>query len=1147
MSDWERVRQLAREFHVEVCNHGDDKCALGASAEVLLSKALLMMRVRVKGYPPKHPQLRGALARFERNTILFDNSVERWLTLYYQAHEFAHIRLGHGRRDCSSTDIDYESAEDRLPLGVHRVEGYSPHERLECEANVFAREFLLPCDVLQRRFINDGLNAQQIANEIGVSIEMIIHQLARALLTPLGKQEGRKLTTGSLTPDESQQNAAEASEGPLLIDAGPGTGKTRTLVDRILYLLKNNIPPESILVLTFSNKAAEELRDRVGLAAPNAAQLIRIETFHSFGLELLRKYGAKIGLPGDPAILDPVDALFLLEKHLPQLNLDHYQNLYEPTLYLNDILKAISRAKDENVGPERYRELAEGMLAAASSPDQTTAAEKALEVARCYCFYQEHLRSAGLLDFGDLICRSIELLRGYPAVREELRRNYRHVLVDEYQDVNRASGLLLREVAGDGRGLWAVGDLRQSIHRWRGATTANMRKFADDFPAAGEQMSLEGNYRSQPPVVEVFSELVPHMNAAKGTRFTQWLKRRSDEGGVVKYEIASDIRAEAHGIAREMEQNYQAGIPYREQAVICRSHTSLARIAGLLEHEGIPVFYLGDLFERPEVRDMLSLLSFACQPDGRGLVRVARFQEYDIPLADIRLLLKLAKEKSKPFPTALRLAETEEGISPDGKEKMSLLSRQLDGLCHGRSAWKLLTRYLFVTSNYLRLISDGESVTGQQKRLALYQLLQFAYSQLGRIVEDGIDPKLDLLRYIRRLEVYGEEKQLRQIPAWAEGIDAVRVMTIHASKGLEFRAVFLPVLAKTYHPAKKGVQHCPPPTGMLNDSVDDWHLEEEECLFFVAMSRAQDYLCMSRALRYGQVNRNPSELLSLIARKLPRAVEGRASWAISNATDENGKDRDGGKAIGEKQAFDVQQLEVYLKCPRRYFYEFELHLTGRRDDSAYVQFHRCVYEVLRRAQDEQEAGGVNNEEIARAYLAEVWQTQGPVGHPYESIYRDKAYEMVMNAFRRQQLPGMHTAQTEHEISLDNGRIKLKFDYAELIGNGSDAELVVRRLRTGRPTKSEAEKPIYGLYQTAAQRAYPNGRRRVQILYLSTDETKDVELTKQQLDNRLKKYDDAMAAILRGSYDPTPDDRECPRCPHYFICPLAEDGRDWPIA
>ena len=190
---------------------------------------------------------------------------------------------------------------------------------------------------------------------------------------------------------------------------------------------------------------------------------------------------------------------------------------------------------------------------------------------------------------------------------------------------------------------------------------------------------------------------------------------------------------------------------------------------------------------------------------------------------------------------------------------------------------------------------------------------------------------------------------------------------------------------------------------------------------------------------------------------------------------------------------------------------------------------------------------MNDEEIARTNLAKVWQMQGPVGHPYEIIYRDKAYEMVMNAFRRQRLPGARAAQTEHEISLNNGRIRLKFDYAELIENGSDAELVVRRLRTGRPTKSEAEKPIYGLYQTAAQQAYPQALRRVQILYLSTDETRDVELTKQQLHNCLKKYDDAIAAILRGNYDPTPDDRECPRCPHYFICPLAEDGRDWPIA
>src|SRR5262249_1509846 len=201
----------------------------------------------------------------------------------------------------------------------------------------------------------------------------------------------------------------------------------------------------------------------------------------------------------------------------------------------------------------------------------------------------------------------------------------------------------------------------------------------------------------------------------------------------------------------EIEENFKSGIPYRQQAVICRSHTSLARVARYLEDENVPVLYLGDFFERPEVRDMLSLLSLACQHDGSGLLRVARFPEYDIPLSDVQALRRLAKEKERPFPAALTLASEAEGLSTSRNEKLELLTSQLDDLCYGKSAWMTLTRYLFVRSSYLAPFIVDTSVAGQQQRLALYQLIQFVHSHIGRAVEGSIDPKKDLLRYIRRL------------------------------------------------------------------------------------------------------------------------------------------------------------------------------------------------------------------------------------------------------------------------------------------------------------------------------------------------------------------------------------------------------------
>ena len=234
----------------------------------------------------------------------------------------------------------------------------------------------------------------------------------------------------------------------------------------------------------------------------------------------------------------------------------------------------------------------------------------------------------------------------------------------------------------------------------------------------------------------------------------------------------------------------------------------LGRVGAELEDLGVPVLYLGNLFERPEVRDMLSLLSLACERDGRGLVRVARFPEYEVPLDDVLALLELASERSVPFPDALELAGTSTAISTQGRDGLALLARHLDGMRHVRP-WTLLTRYIFERSRYLDTFLSDQSVVGQQRLLALYQFLQFAHEQRPAAPGEAADAKLRLLRYIRQLEIYGDEKQLRQLPTWADGMEAVRLLTVHASKGLEFQAVYLPVLGRGIFPSPTSATAVP--------------------------------------------------------------------------------------------------------------------------------------------------------------------------------------------------------------------------------------------------------------------------------------------------------------------------------------------------
>ena len=786
------------------------------------------------------------------------------------------------------------------------------------------------------------------------------------------------------------------------------------------------------------------------------------------------------------------------------------------------MLTAISRAKDELIGPEGYRELGEKMLAAAGDDgDKVEKAEKAIEVAEVFAVYEGLLEARGVVDFADLIVKPVRLLQDDPEVGEALRAQYEWILVDEYQDVNRASGVLLKLLAGAGRNVWAVGDARQSIYRFRGASPANIRSFEDDFEDA-KRLSLEINYRSQAPVVGLFTAFARDMKASDGGLPPTWGSHRGDRGGEIRLEVATDLDAEAAGLASEIERRRAQGIPYRDQAVLCRSHTYLARFTARLEALGIPVLYLGDLFERPEIRDLLALISFTCEPERGGLLRVATFPEYGIPLEDVRAVLRFAAaEDIFPLQAISRIDEIS-GITDAGRRGVGSLKSHLDFVGPGTPAAVMLFVYLFTRSRYLDTLLGDDTVTGACKRVAIYQLLQFAteYQPTG----DG-NPRQQLLRWIRRLETFGDEKQLRQMPSSANGIDAVKLLTVHASKGLEFGAVHLPALGTSIFPANRKPTPCLPPDGMVPEDPQASHAEEEECLFFVAMSRARDFLCLSRAERYSEARKtSPSRLLLGLAAHLPSAPNGSPRWNGAAA-----RQPEEGALVhlaADHEEHKVEDLDQYIRCPLAYLYQRILHLSGARDDTAYVQFHRAVYSVLR-WMGECDAATTVSPEDAVARLDAAWAQIGPTDHPYASVYREAAEEIVKRAVARR-AGRSEILDADWLIVRPEGRILLRPDHVEVGPDGS----LVRRLRTGRPPK-KIDDDIYALYLVGAKQELDGAR--VEALFLTTDESKPIPMKETAIRNRLEKYDNAMSGIRSGRFGANPNDWTCPRCPQYFIC------------
>ena len=1036
------------------------------------------------------------------------------------AHELGHHAL-HLDPHTEVQTVEVLLGGDRMDVGAGVVEGYSPRERKEVQADIYAGEFLCPGDWLRAEVVDRGRRPSEIAVDLGLPVALVLNQAIRGLLLPPLREPPLASPRTVLALDESQHAAATWAGGPLMVNAGPGTGKTRTLIERIGHVLDQGAAPASILALTFSNKAADELRARLGESHRDPAIEMWVGTFHAFGLELVTKWPGRVGRSAEFRVLDQSGQLALLESRLTELPLRHYQNLFEPALLLTDVLQAISRCKDELITPEVYLGEARAALAAAGADERETA-EKSVEIGEIYAVYERALVEADAVDFGDLIGLSVRLLSEHDDIREAHQARFKHILVDEYQDVNMASARLLRLLAGSCDQVWVVGDQRQSIYRFRGAEPANVQRFSQDF--GGSKLSLNRNYRSGAPVVRAFSGFSRQMAADPDAGFT-WDAHRG-EVGAVTLTIAGTVAEEAAAIRDQIEALRAEGIPYGDQVILARSHLTLSRITEVLERLGTPLLYLGDLFERSEVRDLLSLVAIDAEYGGIGLVRVAHLPQYGTPKADALRLLAWATEFEVPVMDALSRLDEIDGLSVAGQAGLAALAHDLRGLGPASSPWTVLTTWLFERSDYLRPLFEAGDARAQQSLIAIYQLLKVCGEPLS--VDGGEafrDPgRSAFLERIRRIEALRQDTRYRAVSAEASDFDAVRVMTIHGSKGLEFGGVHLPAIATRYMPTSRQGNRCPPPATLAHLAMQkDDHDAEEECLFFVGLSRARDRLCLSRAERYTRTNASASKFLDSVTPHL--AVTRFTGPAPLGPPAPNWTPRP------VQDIYDERDLDTFLRCPARYQYEVVDGLRGGRDSSAFLRFHRCVHRTMGWLEQARREGRPASTGEAGAELARQWVEHGPVGHGFEAYYRAAADTMVRSIAR---LVSAETADYDREpwlITVGDRVIRYAPDRVVLDPAGG---VRIQRIRTGRQAKSEPDNRVYALIRHGAAQRYPDRAIRVEAYYPATDEA--IAFGPKADEKSLGDYREAIAAIERGEAPATPADaRHCPNCPCYFIC------------
>jgi DNA helicase-2/ATP-dependent DNA helicase PcrA len=600
-----------------------------------------------------------------------------------------------------------------------------------------------------------------------------------------------------LTPE--QREAVTHFEGPLLILAGAGSGKTRVITRRVAWLLHQGVRPGNILAITFTNKAAGEMRQRVAALVPGCR--VWISTFHSFGARLLRQYGDRIGLDRNFTIYDQADRARLTKVAVEDAGLDATRFTPET------LAAAISKAKNQLLTPPRYAERARDFFA-------TT-------VARVYPVYEKRLRDANAMDFDDLLLWPALALRHDPELRAELDARFRFVLIDEYQDTNQAQYAIARGLSVDNPNLCVVGDPDQSIYKFRGSDIRNILDFERDFPQA-RVLTLTRNYRSTPAILRAAGGLIAHNTQRK----PKDLVAHNPDGPPVTVLTFDSGVAEAEGIARRVREAVDAGRrSYRDFAVFIRINALSRGLEQAFVQHRVPYQIVKGLafFERKENRDVLAYLRLLVNPrDDLSFLRAVNEPARGIGKVSLDHLRAYAEPREMSL-----LEAAAAGNIPAIKGRANAALREFAAMMAelrkaAEAAPDEVIRQVLDRSGYRRVLLDSHD-PDDQERLANIEELITAAHQFAQ--QDGGATVADFLENITLAS---------DMDGWDSRQDCVSVMTMHAAKGLEFPVVFMAAVEQNILPHERSIGR-------------DDEVEEERRLAFVGMTRAKEELFLCRA------------------------------------------------------------------------------------------------------------------------------------------------------------------------------------------------------------------------------------------------------------------------------------------------------------
>jgi DNA helicase-2/ATP-dependent DNA helicase PcrA len=640
--------------------------------------------------------------------------------------------------------------------------------------------------------------------------------------------------------NKEQREAVTTVDGPLLIVAGAGSGKTRVITHRIAYILEKNkdIGPEDILALTFSKKAAEEMRARVGELIDENPEDIKVATFHSFCHSVLNDHAIEMGLKSNFRILDNIGQHIFFKNLIPALKLDYYADITDLAGFTNAVLRFISRCKDELVSDGDYA----GLVGKLTDKDEKRRSE---EILSAYRLYQKRCGETGQLDFGDLIIKAIELFKKRKVILEQYQKRYKYIMVDEFQDTNVAQIELIAMLAKEHKNICVVGDDDQAIYRFRGASYASFIKFKEYF-VHHKKIKLTQNYRSTKKILRVAGNLIKQNDVDRyDPQKSLWTE--NGEGEKVEVKIAPNYYGEGRHVVGKIKEIYKNEKDYSKIAVLYRAHAHKEEILKLLKIENIPHSISGGIgiFESDEVKEIIAYLKALTDPeDNASYFKLASSVERDIDYTDLIRINTFSKYNNLNLYRGLLKAKDVD-VSAETKRKIKEFLDSLRNLKRISDKCNLLEFIYQLISTKTSILKRAYIKQSMHGEPALRNIGKF-YNLISQYAAQNAR-RANLRSLMEYLDAYMDAGGKMEGEDDITSDYGVRLMTVHQAKGLEFPYVFVISLVQNRFPTslKKEAVHFPEELMKEQLPQGNFHIEEERRLLYVALTRAQKKLFLN--------------------------------------------------------------------------------------------------------------------------------------------------------------------------------------------------------------------------------------------------------------------------------------------------------------